>query len=370
MDLSCDRCLARFSTSEEPIPGRTYRVPCQCGNTMVVEIDASGGDPRLIASAEFELATAQRDDPFARALRPGGGRIEVTGPISARLAERDPDAPLDDSAEVHVTGAVSFDDLLRQARMKGFLAGSAAGALGAAAIAVALSLATSRPVATMTIQTIEPRAELSAPAPRTPDTAAAAVHPAAPSRRASEVAEPPRRAPERPPPTQDAPLPEAPVAAAEVPPPAETRVGLDLAAPPSPAAARSEPPAPEPSAAASPAAPAASPTAPAASPPAASKAKGPFPEREVAEALKARRAELADCVAATPGPAAGRGQRFALTVVIDPSGRVSDVQIDDPEIETTPLGVCLLRLVHAMSFAPFEGQPFRVELALGYGDAE
>jgi hypothetical protein len=90
----------------------------------------------------------------------------------------------------------------------------------------------------------------------------------------------------------------------------------------------------------------------------------------VAEALRSRRAALADCVAATPGAAAARGQRFALTIVIDPSGRVSDVEIDDPEIEATPLGVCLVRLAHGMSFAPFEGEPFRVELALGYGDPE
>ncbi|HEY6005786.1 MAG TPA: hypothetical protein VIV57_23090 [Anaeromyxobacter sp.] len=90
----------------------------------------------------------------------------------------------------------------------------------------------------------------------------------------------------------------------------------------------------------------------------------------MAEALRARRAALADCVATTPGASAGRGQRFALTVVIDPSGSVSDVQIDDPEVEATPLGVCLVRLVQAMSFAPFEGEPFRVELSLGYGDSE
>ncbi|HEY6001775.1 MAG TPA: hypothetical protein VIV57_02795, partial [Anaeromyxobacter sp.] len=172
MDLSCDRCLARFSTSEEPVPGRTYRVPCQCGNTMVVEVSASGGDARLIASAEFELSASHPDDPFARALRPGTDRLEVTGPIAARLAERDPDAPLDDSAEIHASGAVSFDDLIRQARMKGFLTGAAAGALGAAVIAVALSLATSRPVATVTIQAIEPRAELAPPPRRTPEPAA------------------------------------------------------------------------------------------------------------------------------------------------------------------------------------------------------
>jgi hypothetical protein len=343
-----------------------------------VEVSSSGGDARLIASAEFELAPALGDDPFARALRPGTGRLEVTGPIAARLAERDPDAPLDDSAEVHASGAVSFDDLIRQARMKGFLAGAAAGAIGAAAIAVVLALATPRPVATMTIQAIEPRAELSAPARRAPEPPAAATRTAGAARGAGEVAPPARRAPEaQPAPAPDAPIPSAPVADAEVPPlAAEPGVGLDLAAPPSPAAP-SPVAAPRPAAAPIPAAAAhgapAGPEPSAASPAvpaAAAKAKGPFPEREVAEALRARRAALADCVAATPGTAAGRGQRFALTVVIDPSGRVSDAQIDDPEIEATPLGVCLVRLVHEISFAPFEGEPFRVELALGYGDSE
>jgi hypothetical protein len=376
MELSCDQCLARLSTGEEPIPGHTYRVPCVCGNTMVVEIGASG-EARPIATAELRLLPSPHDDPFARAVASMARRVEVTGPIGGRLAARDPDAPLDDSAEFPPAGAVSFDDLLRRARMKGFLAGAAAGALGAAAIAIALSLATSRPVATTTIRAIEPLAESAEPARPAPEKAGARARPAATARRATgEGIAPARRAafeaPAEPAP-DDRPLPEAQVAEAELPPPdPQAGVGLDLAPKAVPGDAGAAP-APEAGAAAPrpPAEGAAAVAVPAAAPRVASKGKAPFPARDVADALRSRRAAIADCVATTPGSApAARGQRFALTVVVDPNGRVSDVQIDDPEIEATPLGVCLLRLAQGMSFAPFEGEPFRVELALGYGDSE
>ena len=226
----------------------------------------------------------------------------------------------------------------------------------------------------MTIRAIEPRAEPVAPARTTAAAGGMKARPAVPAatarRAAGEGAASARRAAPAAPasPAPDAPpAAEAPVPGAEP----EAGVGLDLA---SRAARDAAAPAPEDGAASPPPPPAegtAAPSAPAAAPHAAGKGKGPFPERDVAEALRSRRAALADCVATTPGStAAARGQRFALTVVIDPSGRVSDVQIDDPEIEATPLGVCLLRLAHGMSFAPFEGEPFRVELALGYGDSE
>ncbi|HEY6100665.1 MAG TPA: hypothetical protein VIW03_14605, partial [Anaeromyxobacter sp.] len=256
--------------------------------------------------------------------------------------------------------------------------------LGAAAIAGALALATARPVVTTTVALREPPGEV----PRTeralapgPPSSAAPTRTARTSRPGAVPApildaavggavgrrgEPPAPAADRPVTelaVEEAKLPSAaPLAApgravetpaslaspsGERPPEAEAVVGMDLS---------ETPPAPGPGARA---------------PEGESVAKRPFDERDVAAALRARRGDIDACVAATPGDAAAaRGQSFLLAVVIDPTGKVSDAQIDDPEIEETPLGVCLVRLARAMSFSPFEGQPFRVELALNYGKAE
>ncbi len=56
--------------------------------------------------------------------------------------------------------------------------------------------------------------------------------------------------------------------------------------------------------------------------------------------------------------------------MIEPSGRVSDARIDDPLVEATPLGVCLVRIAGGMSFRPFDGEPVRVALPLRHGNSE
>ena len=381
MNFSCDRCLARFSTSGEPVPGRTYRVPCACGNTMVVEIGDLGTGARLLASAEFELAPAAPDDPFLPPRARANGRVEVTQKIEEeRLAQRDPYAPSDESSEYRITGAVTFDEVLRRVRMKGFLAGAAAGALGAALIAAGLALATARPVATTTVAVPALPAPAAEPArepipgpsrPPAPGRTEAAAGAAPDGAAGSGAAVPP---------AGDGPLAEA-VADATAPSlapadPATPDPARDAAPGPPATASAADGPAPEPVAGSSGETPAAETPglAPAAAasgpPPPVARPRRPFPESEVAEALRARRAAVADCVAGAPGDASSSRQAFSIAVVIDPSGTVSDVKIDDPEIEATPLGVCLVRVAHTMSFAPFEGEPYRVELALGYGDPE
>jgi hypothetical protein len=368
MDLTCDRCLAPLSVAE-PAPGRPRRVRCACGNTVVTEVGGSESHARLLAIAQLDLAAGQQEDPFAGSGTSDERRAE-TSSAERRLAQRDPDAPADESAEYRITGASSFDELLRLARLKAFLAGAAAGAIGAASVAAVLAVALSRPGGTATVA-IVPRVEQPAAATTaTDDAEASAAATGAPA--ATRRAPGPRGGP--------------------------VRLGLDLApavrgakAVPArasvPAAASASVPAPAaaiaPAAAAvtESAAAAAAATAPASEPASAPpsavsagtpvRARGPFPESEVAQALRARRGAVAECVASTPGDAsAARGQPFSLTVVIAPSGRVSDAEIDDPDVEATPLGVCLVRLARTMSFAPFEGDPFRVELALGYGDSE
>jgi hypothetical protein len=296
-------------------------------------------DPAAPAGGEPDPFTPP-DDPFADAFGPA-----PSGP--APLAHRDPDAPLDESAEYLVAGATSIDDVLRRARRQGFLAGTAAGALAAAAVAVALALFTSSSGVPTREGVAEPRvvevdgAREGPPgrsAWRSRPTAAKPVPPAPPRRD-----DRPEGAAEAPPP-----LPRAPVAEATVPPV------------PEPAAADPSPSGTEPDAGEAPS-----------EPEPEEAAARPVDAREVAAALRARRDELEACVASTPGdPAAARGQDFWISLVIAPTGEVSDARIDDPEIEATPLGACLVRLARTMSFAPFEGSPASVKLALEYGSSQ
>jgi hypothetical protein len=425
MNFACDRCGRRFITSEEAVPGRTYRIPCDCGNTIVLEIaDPAQGPPPSSARHPYttppgmyrstrgdpdpfappvESAPAA-DDPFAPASSQGAGAgvppaplPEVTPTLAGPLARRDPDAPSEESGEYRVTGSVSFDDVLRRVRRQGFLAGSAAGALAGAVVAGVLAALT----ATTTVPTRESVAEAARPAEAAPGAAAAA----APGSPAAGAAPPASAVPAGPKPVAAA----GPRRVAEAPPPpperparvpqAVARASGGLGAP-APAPARPEPssagPAtePEPTAAAEPGDPPTSSAepetapgpeatepsspggAPAAEPadPAPAKtvaATGPVDEREVAAALRARRSALDACVAATPGDtSAARGHRFWLHLVIEPSGAVSEARVDDPEIDATPLGACLVRLAREMTFAAFEGKPVRVELALQYGDSD
>src|SRR6266508_3056721 len=155
MDFSCDRCKRRFSTSDEPTPGCAYRIHCDCGNLISVALplppeprgerevpapepqvgpEVLAPEPRVVPDV-FAPGPPAEPDPFAP---PAGGE----GPTPARrrpLEKRDPLARVE-SAEFRITGEVSFDDVLRRARWRGFLSGCAAGALAAALVAAVLAL--------------------------------------------------------------------------------------------------------------------------------------------------------------------------------------------------------------------------------------
>ncbi len=78
------------------------------------------------------------DDPFARAAEAADGgeaRPEPSAPTPGTLALRDPDAPVEVSGEFRTPGAVSVEDLFRQARRRGFIAGAAVGAAAALVVA-------------------------------------------------------------------------------------------------------------------------------------------------------------------------------------------------------------------------------------------
>ncbi len=174
MNFSCDRCHKRFSTTDEPVPGRTYRIPCGCGSTIVLEIADPAADalhqwsadrPYTTPPGMYRAAGPHDPDPFAapdaNGARDDEPSIHTTAPVAeARgmaesapdvtptfigpLARRDPSARLDESSEYRLTGAISFDDVLRRTRRQGFLAGIAAGAVVGAIAAVALIVAMSR----------------------------------------------------------------------------------------------------------------------------------------------------------------------------------------------------------------------------------
>jgi hypothetical protein len=90
----------------------------------------------------------------------------------------------------------------------------------------------------------------------------------------------------------------------------------------------------------------------------------------VLAALRSRRAALDACASGPDGAGAARGQRFRLIVSVAPSGRVYEARIDDPEIDSSTFGACLVRVAQALTFAPFDGDPVRVDLPLRYGSAE
>jgi hypothetical protein len=91
-------------------------------------------------------------------------------------------------------------------------------------------------------------------------------------------------------------------------------------------------------------------------------------EGEVVAALAASHDALEGCFAVTADdPGTPPGHVVRLLVGVDPSGRVSDARIDDARLDASPLGVCVGRVVRAMSFEPFEGEGVRVELPLRLG---
>lgn len=103
--FTCDACGKRFSTTDDPAPGRTYRIRCTCGNTNVVRMDARAetgppplapGPNQLTPTQPASLSYDATDDPFLRAMMMDAPWQDpappaTTGPaIPLPLARRDP----------------------------------------------------------------------------------------------------------------------------------------------------------------------------------------------------------------------------------------------------------------------------------------
>ena len=287
-------------------------------------------DPSAVPAERAETG----DDPFAGAgpgdpggLADGERSVTIVGP----LAQRDPDARSEDSSEFDLTGAASFDDLLRHVRWRGFFAGAAVGALVVGLGGIALSwVVLSRSGGPAAAPSAEPqRVEQDRRANAEPREAAG-VRPPAPAAAVREETRPARATAKRrvrPGAAEEHRGVEAP--------------GLVLR-------------------------PAEEPSAPAAGPAARSAQRRPLEPAEVAAALAARREEIEACATAHPADTARAGGRqLHLLLSIDRTGRVA-ARVDDAELDATALGACLVRVATDERFAPFDGDPVRVDLPLRF----
>jgi hypothetical protein len=142
MKFTCGECGKRFSTTDDPAPGRVYRIPCKCGNTIIVQMDAraEAGPPPLprapnlptparpawpAQSPTVDPFPPAMDDPFLRAmidaqlLEPDAQRV-TTPVIPMPLVRRDPDyAARDEAPEPSDGYAVELLGTTRETRLAG-----------------------------------------------------------------------------------------------------------------------------------------------------------------------------------------------------------------------------------------------------------
>jgi len=167
MEFACDRCQKRFSTSYQPVTGRVYRIPCKCGNTIVLRFDL----PRHAEPPPFPRGAASRMTPpplpdrylcmenvRARATSTMNTMTVgdcATAPVQTSPVQTSPPrddgaarARLDPTASPEVSGeypyepssSVPFGLAFAQSRRRAFLAGCGAGASGAIALLGAVTL--------------------------------------------------------------------------------------------------------------------------------------------------------------------------------------------------------------------------------------
>jgi hypothetical protein len=171
MEFACDRCHKRFSTSYQPVTGRVYRIPCKCGNDIVLRFDLprQAGPPPVPPGAAPRMTPPPLPERYL-CMANGRTRVEST-PKTMTVGERAPapvaSAPvatappqqtaprndsfararLDPTASPEVSGeypcepSVPFGLAFAQSRRRAFLAGCGAGASGALVLAGVITLA-------------------------------------------------------------------------------------------------------------------------------------------------------------------------------------------------------------------------------------
>jgi len=328
MRFSCDRCGKRYTSVDEPVPGRIYRVRCgRCGEVMRVtaalpdaapEPEAEAG-PAVVA-ADAADARAALDSALLRQAREAGvpppvGRTEETDEIPIDLGLSD-----------------EFPLARRHRTRRAFVAIAATAAVAAAAIAGALLRTGSTRDANASAASA---GRSGSPAPPAPP---AAGPEAAPAPSAAVPGAPPA-----------APARVAPVSAGEdrrrhrpaVKPP---EVGFEPRA--SPSARR-----------------------PAGVDAGLAEALGRkqdvpvttgLPDvTELQAALDARRGDLDRCAQEARGTSAAAlwaGRTPQIVVTVQPGGQAS-ARIDDAALEATDLAACLRRVAARTAFPAFRGDP-------------
>jgi hypothetical protein len=92
MKFTCERCHKPYSTADDPVPGRLYRIPCRCGNTIVLQVDPHPAvEPRRARTAPPPLPTP------LRAVQPSEGAAPA---VPAELVEQDVTILADELSEL------------------------------------------------------------------------------------------------------------------------------------------------------------------------------------------------------------------------------------------------------------------------------
>jgi hypothetical protein len=68
-----------------------------------------------------------------------------------------------------------------------------------------------------------------------------------------------------------------------------------------------------------------------------------------------------------PGGEALVGRRIALLVAVGNGGRVEASEVEEADVEASPLGSCLRRVAGRLLFPPFEGEPLGLRIPLQLG---
>jgi hypothetical protein len=100
--------------------------------------------------------------------------------------------------------------------------------------------------------------------------------------------------------------------------------------------------------------------------PAAGKALAPATVQRGIARQKPAFDKCVEAALSAPGGEALAGRKIGLLVAVGNGGLVEASEVEEPDIEGSPLGACLRRAAARMLFPPFEGEPvaFRIPLLL------
>jgi hypothetical protein len=105
-------------------------------------------------------------------------------------------------------------------------------------------------------------------------------------------------------------------------------------------------------------------------PPAAGTAGQTLAPATVQVAVARQKAAFDRCVETArsePGGEALMGRKIALLVAVGNGGRVEASEVEEPDVEASPLGSCLRRVAGRLIFPPFEGEPLGLRIPLQLG---